>query len=254
MRGAALSAVLVAVAGAAGTAGGQVVPVGPFSGPVSEGFATQNTSGNPFPVCVADRVFGGTCDLCVPGGAAHISAGWAFDCGMLPNLTPGLFGGWGGKAVYGFDAAVRSFGGYFGTNFSNNVSSGAVARFIDGNGAQIGPDQQIGIGECGTYRWNGWTSTTPFKWVEIVGLGAGSGGGYIMMDDMEYQLGAVPPCFANCDGSSVAPVLNVNDFVCFQARYAAGDPGANCDGSTVQPILNVYDFICFQNRYAIGCP
>jgi len=62
------------------------------------------------------------------------------------------------------------------------------------------------------------------------------------------------PCYANCDGSSIPPILNVNDFICFQTRYAAGDPYANCDGSTVPPVLNINDFICFQTRYAAGCP
>ena len=61
-------------------------------------------------------------------------------------------------------------------------------------------------------------------------------------------------CYANCDGSTGAPVLNVNDFVCFQNRFAAGDPYANCDGSTTTPVLNVNDFVCFQARFAAGCP
>ena len=29
--------------------------------------------------------------------------------------------------------------------------------------------------------------------------------------------------YANCDGSTTAPILNVNDFVCFQQRFAAED-------------------------------
>jgi len=61
------------------------------------------------------------------------------------------------------------------------------------------------------------------------------------------------PCYGNCDGSTVAPVLNVSDFTCFLNLYAAGDPRANCDGSTVPPVLNVSDFICFQSRFAAGC-
>src|SRR5690606_15629186 len=60
-------------------------------------------------------------------------------------------------------------------------------------------------------------------------------------------------CYANCDGSTTPPVLNVNDFVCFQQRFAAGDNGANCDGSTAPPVLNVNDFICFQSAFAAGC-
>lgn len=61
-------------------------------------------------------------------------------------------------------------------------------------------------------------------------------------------------CYANCDESSVAPVLNISDFICFQTRFAAGESYANCDGSTVAPVLNVSDFICFLQRYAAGCP
>ena len=60
-------------------------------------------------------------------------------------------------------------------------------------------------------------------------------------------------CYANCDGSTIAPILNVNDFICFQAKFAAGDSYANCDGSTTPPILNVNDFICFQGQFAAGC-
>ncbi len=61
-------------------------------------------------------------------------------------------------------------------------------------------------------------------------------------------------CYANCDGSTAPPVLNVNDFSCFLNRYAAGDAYANCDGSTASPVLNVNDFSCFLNSYAAGCP
>jgi hypothetical protein len=61
-------------------------------------------------------------------------------------------------------------------------------------------------------------------------------------------------CYANCDGSTTQPVLTVNDFICFQSRFAAGDPYANCDGSTSTPTLTVNDFICFQAAFASGCP
>ena len=61
-------------------------------------------------------------------------------------------------------------------------------------------------------------------------------------------------CYANCDGSSASPILTVNDFICFQSRFAAADSYANCDGSTASPTLTVNDFICFQSRFAAGCP
>ena len=61
-------------------------------------------------------------------------------------------------------------------------------------------------------------------------------------------------CYANCDGSSTAPILNVNDFQCFLNKFASQDPTANCDNSSTPPILNVNDFQCFTNAYAAGCP
>ena len=65
---------------------------------------------------------------------------------------------------------------------------------------------------------------------------------------------APPACYANCDGSTIAPVLNINDFTCFVNNFAAQSPDANCDQSTIPPTLNVNDFFCFLNRYAVGCP
>jgi hypothetical protein len=62
------------------------------------------------------------------------------------------------------------------------------------------------------------------------------------------------PCYANCDSSTSAPVLNVLDFNCFLNRFSAGDSYANCDGSQVAPVLNVLDFNCFLNRFTAGCP
>jgi hypothetical protein len=73
-----------------------------------------------------------------------------------------------------------------------------------------------------------------------------------VMDVIGYARAA--SCYANCDGSTIPPVLTVNDFVCFQGHFAAGDSYANCDNSTQPPVLTVNDFICFQSRFAAGCP
>ncbi len=65
-------------------------------------------------------------------------------------------------------------------------------------------------------------------------------------------------CYANCDGSAVAPFLNANDFQCFLSKFAQGcsQPNcySNCDGSTGAPNLTANDFQCFLNAYARGCP
>ena len=64
---------------------------------------------------------------------------------------------------------------------------------------------------------------------------------------------AAAVCYANCDGSTTPPVLNVLDFSCFLNAFAAASPYANCDASTTAPILNVLDFSCFLNKFAAGC-
>ncbi len=61
-------------------------------------------------------------------------------------------------------------------------------------------------------------------------------------------------CYANCDGSLVAPVLTANDFQCFLNRFSVSDPYANCDGSTVSPVFTANDFQCFLNKFVTGCP
>ncbi|MFN0134332.1 MAG: hypothetical protein ACKVW3_17605 [Phycisphaerales bacterium] len=60
-------------------------------------------------------------------------------------------------------------------------------------------------------------------------------------------------CYVNCDASTLLPFLNVNDFICFNNLFAAGNPLANCDASTTIPTLNVNDFVCFNNLFAAGC-
>jgi len=51
-------------------------------------------------------------------------------------------------------------------------------------------------------------------------FGAVSSTGTIFWDDISFV--QTPACYANCDGSSVPPILNVSDFICFQQKYAAG--------------------------------
>ena len=67
------------------------------------------------------------------------------------------------------------------------------------------------------------------------------------------QLPVANTCYANCDGSTTPPILNVLDFTCFLNKFAAGATYANCDASTTPPVLNVLDFACFLNRFAAGC-
>jgi hypothetical protein len=94
------------------------------------------------------------------------------------------------------------------------------------------------------------TSTTPIARFTIVA----ATGSTAAIDNLTFVTGtSTPTCYANCDGSTVPPILNVGDFSCFLNAFAGGDSYANCDGSTTPPILNVGDFSCFLNAFAAGC-
>jgi hypothetical protein len=59
-----------------------------------------------------------------------------------------------------------------------------------------------------------------------------------------------PACYADCDGIGG---LTANDFGCFLNAFANGQSYANCDGSSIAPVLTANDFSCFLNQYANGC-
>jgi subtilisin family serine protease len=62
-------------------------------------------------------------------------------------------------------------------------------------------------------------------------------------------------CYADCDQSTGAGVLDVFDFLCFQDSFVNGDPYAcDCDTSTGPGVCDVFDFLCFQNAFVAGCP
>jgi len=45
-------------------------------------------------------------------------------------------------------------------------------------------------------------------------------------------------------------VLNILDFVCFQAEWQQQTAKGDCDGNGV---YNILDFVCFQNAFTKGC-
>jgi len=112
-----------------------------------------------------------------------------------------------------------------------------------------------------SFDLNGNSSTVGVQWsataaMAAPGLNGNSNpnpGGPLANNSVCSIVGPPTGCYANCDGSTQAPVLNVQDFSCFLQKYAANDAYANCDGSTQPPVLNVQDFSCFLSKYAAGC-
>lgn len=75
-------------------------------------------------------------------------------------------------------------------------------------------------------------------------------------------------CYANCDGSTASPVLNIADFTCFLEQFAQGMSlpfnstwqayhYANCADGVIpchHNCLEISDFTCFLQTFALGCP
>jgi len=180
----------------------------------------------------------------------------------------------------GASAEIPGVGRYDGHTWTNvgglagTYARGLLQVFDDGSGPALyvngGFPEFGGIEARGIARWDGHTWSSVIRGVypgsEVTAMVVADSargrslfvGGDIVNaggGNVHYvaQLVACPNCYANCDASSTPPALNINDFVCFLQRYAAGDPIANCDGSTQAQSLNINDFVCYLGKYAAGC-
>jgi trimeric autotransporter adhesin len=174
----------------------------------------------------------------ISGGTNTLSTMAVFDDGAGPALFVG--GGFTEAGGMPVDRIARWTGAGGWSAIPNGPLHPSLATvsiiLLHNDGSGIGPALFIGGG-----------------FTEVGGAPAGS----------LTRYGCAGVCYANCDGSTVAPALNVDDFTCFVNEFAAAQslPSAqqighyaNCDGSTFAPVLNVDDFTCFINRYALGCP
>jgi subtilisin-like proprotein convertase family protein len=170
-----------------------------------------------------------------------------------PKFTPGTTAGFGFlNDNYGNATAGASF---FADDqapvngiYDNNVGAPGVgtATAADNVSGRWKPVQPLSV-------FNGTNQQGDWKLI-VTDNAAGDTG---TLDQFSLHIttsgGGPVGCYANCDNSTAAPCLNVNDFVCFNTQYAAGSSYANCDLSTLPPILNVNDFVCFNTKFAAGC-
>ena len=63
------------------------------------------------------------------------------------------------------------------------------------------------------------------------------------------------PCYADCDSSTGAGMLDIFDFLCFQDSFVNSEPYAcDCDTTTGPGVCDIFDFLCFQDAFVAGCP
>jgi hypothetical protein len=151
-----------------------------------------------------------------------------------------------------------------------NVGNGPAdnIHYTEATGATAGVNIDGATGYLSGYAWGenvGWINfgggalASPaiparldFSAGRFRGYAWGENIGWVNLDDaVDY---VKRQCYANCDGSTASPVLNVQDFTCFLQKFNLGDSYANCDRSATPPVLNVQDFTCFLQKFAQGCP
>jgi len=220
---------------------GQITPITPFTGDVSEGMESvfpRQSIQNQYTVfgdaAIVRRVGGGDQD------GLHVAAFWLFVNFMLPRSGSYFMGGVACNAEYEFTAPMSRFGGYFGT-----VSdiAGATATFYDADGNQIGQPQAIQA-PVSSWAWDGWESTTPVKRIRIVA--SNSHNGFIMMDDLEITAGA-QGCDADFNGDNQVDFF---DYLDFAAAFDAEDPAADFNGDDQ---IDFFDYLDFVQAFDEGC-
>jgi hypothetical protein len=197
------------------------------------------------------------------GTRLYAGGGFGFTGTTLVNRIAA----WNGTTWAGLGSGVN--GPVFGLESFDEDGGGSLGAKLVAVGTFTGAGSLPGGTVNRVARWNGATwerlgSVTgdgngfdlPAYAVAAFGGSLLVGGEFRSVDssvsaDHVARLGCL--CYANCDLSTAAPILNANDFQCFLNKFAAADPYSNCDGSTAAPILNANDFQCFLNAYAAGC-
>src|SRR5690606_430420 len=132
-------------------------------------------------------------------------------------------------------SGTSGYGTASGTSLSTPLVAGAMACI-----AQARPQATIAELREAVF-------TTASEWLAIGSFDPQYIRGYGILD-AAAAAGALEGCYADCNADGE---LDFFDFLCYQNRFAAGDPEADCDASGD---LDFFDFLCFQNAFAAGCP
>lgn len=183
---------------AAVVAHAQIVPIGPFTGALSEGFET----GSQWMFTHEESAFNGTATFksAANWGTLHTTSGWMYYTNVEKRSGTRLMGTIGASYTIEFQSPVHQFGGYFASNF--HTANGKIT-FYDANEDVIGSPTTL-IAPTGQWAWNGFDSTVGIKKIRINGVGGNNGA--IMADDLQIQ--SVPePATMSALGLGAAAML-----------------------------------------------
>jgi hypothetical protein len=176
---------IVAVAALAGSACGDVVPIGPFSGEFHEPLNFSNTN-----ISASQPIFGGRAHLNSYNGQTfiHLLLGDTIGGDTVTPRTGQYILGWTqGPGIFVFDTPVTRFGGYMN---NNSGADDATVRFFDAANNPLGTLTATVPAPGNVWVWNGWESSTPIARIEVTGNGLIQG--FLWFDDMEMTTVPAP--------------------------------------------------------------
>lgn len=125
----------------------------------------------------------------------------------------------------------------------NNWGTGAPGRPANGNASAI----------CHAILSSG-PGMNPTPVMELPEGFTVNSPGAMIVDNIYVGPPAQYACYADCDPYDGPGVLDIFDFLCFQSRFAVGDPYAcDCDNFAGPGLCDIFDFLCYQNAYLHGC-
>lgn len=167
----------------------QVIPIGPFTGTVAEGFNVL-----PFnPSYQQYTIFGGQglVKNIHPSGALKYEANSTRGGDTVVPHTGVTFGGQIGISEWTFTQPLARFGAYW---ENNSRFDDAVATFYDVNNTLLASLTVVNPKDAQAWTWNGWQFDTPVSRFVITGNDTAFFSGFIWYDDAtaDFATTAVP--------------------------------------------------------------
>jgi hypothetical protein len=181
---------------------GDVIPIAPFAGALSENFDNLSVSGAQQQLSIMGGL--GTVSNLTPGGALKLEFSSSLDGVLVVPHSPPKMLGQLGISAWEFDEPLTRFGSYFANNsrFDN-----AQVDFYDANGGLI--DSVTALVPTGSTRWtwNGWQSTVPIQQIVITGNDTAFLNGFIWFDDVQASPAPEPATLLTLGFSGLIAVL-----------------------------------------------